>query len=115
MGSGVTSVISWLKRLAAAVVGPAVFLSLAAYFLWSATQGERGLQAYGIARGELVVAKDRLAAAEEEVRIWERRVAGMRPSSKMDPDAVDERARATLNLADPNEIIILYGSGKRLY
>jgi cell division protein FtsB len=110
----VAFVISWTKRLLAAVVGPAAFLAAAGFFLWSATQGDRGLQAYAVAKQELAAAKDKLSAAEADVVIWERRVANLR-ANRLDPDALDERARATLNLADPNDIILLYGNSRRLY
>jgi cell division protein FtsB len=106
--------VQWTKRLLAAVVVPAAFLAAAGFFLWSASQGDRGLHANGLARQELVVARDRLSTAESEVLIWERRVANLR-ANRLDPDALSERARATLNLADPNDIILLYGSGRRLY
>ncbi len=106
--------LNWTKRLLAAVVGPAAFLAAAAFFLWSATQGDRGLQAYAVARQELATVKNKLAATEADVQVWERRVANLR-ANRLDLDALDERARATLNLADPNDIIMLYGSSKRLY
>jgi hypothetical protein len=36
-------------------------------------------------------------------------------TQRLDPDTLDERARAMLNLADPNDVVVMYGSGKRLF
>ena len=45
---------------------------------------------------------------------WEVRVDGLRPRH-LNPDTLDERARAMLNLADPNEIIIKLGPQDKLF
>ena len=45
------------------------------------------------------------AAAKAERDGWETRVAGLR-ARHLDPDTLDERARAMVNLADPSEVII---------
>lgn len=103
-----------IKRQARAAVVPVVFLALSGYFIWHATQGERGLVSYGERRQDLVLAKAQLARAEAEVEVWERRVAGLR-ANRLDRDALDERARAMLNLSDPADIVVLYPPGQRLY
>ena len=46
--------------------------------------------------------------------MWERRVAGLR-DRRLDPDTLDERARVMLNVADPSDIVMPYGAGKRLF
>ena len=46
--------------------------------------------------------------------MWERRVSGRR-DQRLDPDTLDERARAMLNVADPSEVVMPYGVGKRLF
>ena len=55
-----------------------------------------------------------LAKVERDREVLERRVAGLRPQ-RLDPDTLDERARAKLNVADPTDVVILYGPGKRLF
>jgi cell division protein FtsB len=102
-----------LRRKARAAVAPAVFLLLTAYALWNATQGAHGLRAYAQRQQDLVAAKAEQARAKAEVAVWERRVAGLR--SRIDGDALDERARAMLNLSDPQDIIVSYGKGQRLF
>ena len=103
-----------LKWWARAAMPPLLFLSLVGYFLWQATQGERGLESYAVRQRDLVAAQAELLRAEQDVAGWERRVAGLR-SSRIDRDALDERSRAMLNLSEPNDVIILYGSGGRLF
>ncbi len=104
----------WLKRQTAAVMPPLAFLALASYFAWSATQGERGLNAYALRQQDLVLARTQLAQAEAETAIWERRVSTLR-SNHLDLDALDERVRSMLNLSNPDDIVVPYGQGKRLF
>ncbi|HYZ61879.1 MAG TPA: septum formation initiator family protein [Acetobacteraceae bacterium] len=103
-----------LKRCAKAVLPPLVFLSLVVYFLWNATQGDRGLQAYAVRQQQLKAVQAELAHTLQEQAVWDRRVAGLRPQ-RLDPDMLDERARAMLNVADPADLVIPYGQGKRLF
>jgi cell division protein FtsB len=100
----------WIK----AAVPPSVFLLLVVYFVWNATQGDRGLREYSHRLDDLKAAQADLARSEAELAGWERRVAGMR-ASRLDSDALDERSRAMLNLSDPADVVVPYGSGKRLY
>jgi cell division protein FtsB len=103
-----------LKRRSRAAVAPAVFLGLVGYFGWNATQGDRGLKAYAARAQDLAVAQQELAKAQDEQAAWERRVAGLR-TNRLDLDALDERARAVLNLADPQDVVVSYGPGGKLY
>lgn len=103
-----------IKRRAKAAVAPVIFLALVGYFGWNATQGEHGLVAYAQREQLLAQAQADQAKAQAERDMWERRVAGLR-SSHIDADALDERARAMLNLADPSDIIVPYGPKDRLF
>jgi cell division protein FtsB len=103
-----------VKRQAKAAVPPLVFLLLVAYFLWNATQGERGLKAYAQRQTDMVNAQAELDRTTEDLHAWERRVGSLR-NNHLDLDALDERVRAMLNLSDPNDVIILYGDGKKLF
>ena len=94
-----------VKRQAKAAVAPSVFLLLTAYFVWSATQGEHGLRAYAVRQGDLRNALAEKARSEGDVATWERRVAALR-NNRLDRDALDERARAILNLAEPTDIVV---------
>jgi cell division protein FtsB len=103
-----------IKRRTKASVPSIVLLAITAYFGWSATQGDRGLQAYAHQQDQLRLAQADLAHTTTDVTIWERRVSALR-STRLDPDALDERARAMLNLADPTEVVVMYGQGKKLF
>jgi len=103
-----------LKRRLQGVVWPALFLAVAGYFGWNATQGDRGLRAY-MQRQELlkqVEAAQADALAERDM--WERRVMGLR-ASHLDADTLDERSRAMLNLADPTDVVVPYPQKDRLF
>lgn len=108
------SFVQELRRRVQGSLPPLVFLSLVAYFCWNAVNGERGLKTYPARRDELRHAQAELARVEAERDGWERRVAGLR-GNRIDPDTLDERARAMLNMADPNDIVVPYGQGKRLF
>ncbi len=102
------------KRRAKALIAPAVFVALTGYFGWNATRGNRGLEAYALRQGQLRAADADLAKVQVEQRGWERRVAALR-TKRLDLDALDERARAMLNLAEPTDIVVPYGPTKRLF
>ena len=102
-----------MRRRLRAAVAPAVFLLLVAYFLWNATQGAHGLDASAARQRDLAAARAELAQAKLEAATWERRVDGLR--SRIDGDALDERARAMLNLSDPQDVIVPYAKGHRLF
>lgn len=103
-----------VKRKVRSAVAPTVFLSLVAYFAWNATQGERGLVAYARNQELLKQRQAELTAAEAVRDSWERKVASMR-GGRIDRDMLDERARAQLNLVDPDDIVVPYGDKNRLY
>ena len=103
-----------VKRRTRMAVAPAVFLSLVAYFGWNATQGDRGLRATVVRTEQLRLAKAEMSRVESDRDTWERRVTGLR-AQRLDPDTLDERARAMLNLADPADLVVPYGPNKRLF
>jgi cell division protein FtsB len=103
-----------LKRRARAIAAPVVFLGITAYFVWSVTQGNRGLVAHSQRVALLQQVQEDNVAARAEKDQWERRVAGLR-ASQLNPDTLDERARAMLNLADPTDVVVQYGSKDKLF
>lgn len=103
-----------VKRRLKATVAPAIFLSLTAYFCWNAAQGDRGLRAAVQQREDLRNAIAEQARAEADLATWERRVASLR-TTRLDPDALDERARAMLNVSDPADVIVPMTGRQRLF
>lgn len=106
----IRSVRRWLRS----AVAPALFLGLVGYFGWNATQGERGLQSYALRQEQLKSIQGELARVTADRDVWERRVAGLK-TQRLDPDTLDERARAMLNVADPADVVIPYGAGNRIF
>jgi hypothetical protein len=103
-----------IKRRAQVVLAPAVFLAITAYFGWNATQGDRGLVARAQRQELLRQVQGEQAAARTEREGWETRVAGLR-AKHLNPDTLDERARAMLNLADPSEVIVKFNGQEKLF
>ena len=69
-------------------------------------KGNRTYQTFdGLMQVKVQVADQNLAEAETTRKIWERRVAALRNQS-LDPDRLDERARALLNYARKEDIIV---------
>lgn len=94
-----------LKKRLRYAVGPVLGIGIFGYFAYHAIEGERGLFAY-------MRLQDRVAEADQTrqetamIRAeMERRVAMLRPDHT-DPDMLDERARAMLNLAQPDEVVV---------
>lgn len=97
-----------------ALLPPASFIAIAVYFAWSATQGDRGLDAYRQRQQLALQAQADLARARAEQQRWEKRVDGLMPAH-VDKDALDERARALLNRSDPADIIVPWNTKERLF
>jgi cell division protein FtsB len=95
-----------LRRQLKSVLGPTIGLSLSAYFGYHLVEGDRGLYAWVDMTRQIHAAQDQATALRTERDAVERRVAMLRPEH-LDPDLLDEQARAALNLAGPNERVIL--------
>ena len=98
-------VVHELRRRGRAITGPVLGISLVCYFAYHLFVGDRGLLAWLALTQELRDAKATLAALDSERETLERRVGLLQPEH-LDPDMLDERARATLNLVGPNELVI---------
>jgi cell division protein FtsB len=85
-------------------------ISLVCYFAYHLIVGDRGLLAWMELTQDLRDAKATLAALDIERVTLERRVGLLQPEH-LDPDMLDERARATLNLVGPNEVVIPLAPG----
>jgi cell division protein FtsB len=86
-----------LYILAAAFVG---------YFAVNAFTGNHGLHAQQDLDQQLAEMQSELARIKGERAVWERRVALLR-SDRIDPDMLDERARALIGYVDPRDLTLL--------
>jgi len=103
-------VVHEVRRRGRAVAGPVLGISLVCYFAYHLFVGDRGLLAWMELTQELRDAKATLAALDAERETLTRRVGLLQPDH-LDPDMLDERARATLNLVGPNEVVIPMSAG----
>lgn len=87
------------------VIGPAIGASIVAYFIYYAVQGDRGVIALRHLQGEITEAQKVLDDVKGERLRMERRAQLLRDDN-LDPDMLEERARAMLNLTHPNEVIV---------
>jgi cell division protein FtsB len=77
-----------------------------AYFGYHAVQGDRGIEEWFRLTGQLEALEQRQQLNATRIATLERRVNLLREEA-LDRDLLDERARAVLGLARPDEIIIL--------
>jgi len=76
------------------------------YFAVNAFTGNHGLRAYQDLDKQLATMQAELDGLKVERVLWERRVSLLR-SDKIDPDMLDERARAILGYVDPRDLTLL--------
>lgn len=95
-----------IKRAVRAAVPPTFFLCLVAYFAYNSLHGERGLEAIAQRRQVLASIQAEQSRAESDRAAWEHKVLGLKGPVDIDPDLLDERARAIQNLADPSDIVV---------
>jgi cell division protein FtsB len=76
------------------------------YFGFSAYTGAHGLKAnQDLAQQQAALVRD-LERVKAERKQWEHRVSLLR-ADKLDPDMLDERARAMLNYAHPRDLTLM--------
>src|SRR5690242_16507563 len=75
------------------------------YFGVNAYSGSRGLKAKQDLDHQIAQLDGELDALKSERLVWERRVSLLATAS-LDPDLLDERARALLNYADPRDLML---------
>jgi cell division protein FtsB len=85
-----------LYAIAALVIG---------YFAVNAHTGNRGLRAKQDLDQQITQLTGELAVLKSERSRWERRVTLLK-SDSLDPDTLDERARALLDYIDPREVTL---------
>jgi cell division protein FtsB len=85
-----------LYTIAALVIG---------YFGVNAYTGNHGLRAKQDLDQQIGQLTSELATLKNDRTSWERRVALLKPQS-IDPDMLDERARALLDYADPRDLTL---------
>lgn len=94
-----------LRQRARQVAAPLICISTAGYFGYHVIQGERCVLTWLKLGQQTEQTRAALALSHTGERRLAHRVALMRAPG-LDPDLLDERARAVLNLARPDERVI---------
>ena len=95
------------RRLVLTALGLYTFAALfIGYFGVNAFTGAHGLRAQADLDKQLASMDGELATLKAQHAIWQRRVSLLR-SAQIDPDMLDERARALLGRVDPRDITLL--------
>jgi len=95
------------RRTILTALGLYIFAALfIGYFGVNAFTGNHGLRAQQDLDQQMAAMQQELAQVKAERAVWERRVALLR-SDRLDPDMLDERARALLGYADPRDLTFL--------
>jgi cell division protein FtsB len=98
------------RRTILTALGLYIFAALfIGYFAANAFTGNHGLRAQIDLDAQMIAMQQELAEAKSEHALWDRRVALLR-SDRLDPDMLEERARALLGLADPRDLTLLIRS-----
>jgi cell division protein FtsB len=92
---------------------PLVTAAFLGYFGVHAFNGSFGLHALERLEAEAGRLESELERLKRQRQVLEREVASVRPES-LDADVVDVRARATLNLIRPDEIVIEHDATQQL-
>jgi len=79
---------------------------LIGYFGINAYTGNHGLRARADLDQQIAELNAEVAQVKAEREQWQRRV-GLLKSDRLDPDTLEERARALLNYADPRDVIMM--------
>ena len=94
------------RAILTAIVLYAFAASYIGYFGVNAYTGRHGLRAQQDLDQQVASMQHELNGLKAEHALWERRVALLR-SDAIDPDMLDERARALIGMADSRDLILL--------
>jgi cell division protein FtsB len=97
-----------LRSILSALALYALAALLIGYFGVNAFSGNRGLKAKQDIDERLAALSGELSQLKVEHGRWQRRVALLK-SSGLDPDMLDERARALLDYTHPNDLTLTIG------
>ena len=101
-----------LRRRAHFVIGPVIGIALTGYFVYHLIEGDHGLIRWLSLTREIRAESANLEVVRAQRKALDLRVSELRPDH-LDPDLLDERVRATLNLVAPDEIVIMRPSTSR--
>lgn len=102
------------KRLRSILTALGLYVTAAlliGYFGVNAFSGNHGLKAKQDIDRQIAALSTELAGLKIERHKWERRIALLK-SNRLDPDMLDERARALLDYVHPNDLVLMVEAPK---
>ena len=106
------TVLRELRRRAHLIIGPVLGIALTGYFAYHLVEGDRGLIAWLQLTREIRTENAKLEAVRAQRQALDLKVSNLKPDH-LDPDLLDERVRATLNLVAPGETVIMQPATSR--
>ena len=97
---------SSLSRTLRQIIAPLIGAAVVGYFAYHTVQGDRGLMALTHLQTEMDAATHTLMQVRSERQALERRARLLRPDN-LDPDMLEEQGRKVLDVAGPNDLIVL--------
>jgi cell division protein FtsB len=101
-----------LRKGIQTIFGGLLGIALTGYFAYHLVEGDRGMIAWFRLNKELQAANANLEAVRAQRGTLDMKVSNLRPDH-VDPDLLDERIRATLNLVSPEDVVIMQPSAAR--
>ncbi len=101
-----------LRRRARFILGPILGIALTGYFIYHLIEGDRGFLAWLRLTREIRAENAGLEAVRAQREALDLKVSNLKPDH-LDPDLLDERIRATLNLVAPDETVIMQPATSR--
>jgi cell division protein FtsB len=94
-----------IAKVGRAAIGPFLAILLILYFGFNLVEGDHGLRAWLARTRQVRGAEATLAMTQSQLAILRHRT-NLLKGSHLDPDLLDERSRAALNVIGPDEIVI---------
>ena len=95
-----------MRRHAGVLIAPVLGFVATVYCVYHTIEGDHGIAAWVRINHELHAAQDNLDAVTKQRLALDQKVRDMRPDH-VDPDLLDEEVRKNLDMAQPNEIVII--------
>ena len=95
-----------LRRQGRYILGPVLGIALIGYFAYHLIEGDRGFLSWLRLTREIRAENANLEAVRAQREALDLKVSNLKPDH-LDPDLLDERVRATLNLVAPDETVLM--------
>jgi len=101
-----------LRRRGRYILGPVLGIALIGYFAYHLIEGDRGFLSWLRLTREIRAENANLEAVRAQREALDLKVSNLKPDH-LDPDLLDERVRATLNLVAPEETVLMQPATSR--